>query len=508
MYSAVIDMGSNSVRLVIYYEAFEGTAYEVDNIKNTIRLSSFLNEQSEITEQGIQKILRVLSQYRQLCDARSVSSVIGVATASVRNARNREEVLKRIYAETGFVFRVLSGEEEAYYGYLAVANTMSVTEGFTIDIGGASSELVKMTKRTLVKSHSFSFGAVTLTRKFFRQATPTEEEITAAEKYLKEQFSVYPWIKEKKYPLIAMGGTARNLAKVHQKMIRYPFASLHHYQMKKYEVDTVFHYLKELSAAQMQEVEGLSKERADIIVAGILIIKVLLECSGSNRLIISNKGLRDGVHMESQLKTHNLMLVEDVVEEGVHALMVRYKVNPNHAKQVDRLCCAMFEQLAEERLHSYGKEEKRLLRIAARLHDIGRAIHSGESHRHTFYLMVHVLLPGLTHKQRLLAALLASYKSSKRMQQLVAPYESMVSEGDLQMVEQLGLLLLLARALDRTESGQVSEVQLVRQNESLLLRCCGQIDERSLEAQTLEEYRKKFKKQFGCSLLVEWAAQL
>ncbi|MFT9849829.1 Ppx/GppA phosphatase family protein [Aneurinibacillus sp. REN35] len=503
-YSAVIDMGSNSVRLVIYYEAEEGAWYEVDNIKNTIRLSSFLTEQNEITEQGITEVLRVLYQYRQLCTARSVSSITGVATAAVRNASNRQAVLQRIEEATGFTFRVLSGEEEAYYGYLAVINTMNVSEGFTIDIGGASSELVRFSERKLVASHSFPFGAVTLTRQFFRSGTPTDAELLTLEKYLQEQFAAYPWAKQEGYALIGMGGTARNVAKIQQKLIRYPFASLHHYQLKKYQVDGVFHYLKERSHVQMQGVEGLSKERADIIIAGTLIIKVLLEHIGSTCFLISDKGLRDGVYMESQLQARSSEVVEDVIEEGVQALMINYKVNRSHARHVDRLCRTMFMQLSQEALHSYGSEELRLLSVAARLHDIGRTINLGEWQQHTFYLMVHVVLPGLTHRQRLLAALLASYKSAKRMQQLAATYESMLSEADLQLVEQLGLLLLMSRALDRTESQQVASITFIRKDGAVILRCRGRIDEHSLEAQTLDEYRKKFKKQFGLPLRIEW----
>lgn len=503
-YRAVIDMGSNSVRLVIYYESAEGAFYEVDNIKNTIRLSAFLNEYNEIVEQGIAEVVRVLTQYRQLCEARTVSSVTGVATATVRKARNKDDFLRRIRETTGFSFRVLSGEEEAYYGYLAVVNSMCVTEGFTIDIGGASSELVRISNRRLVESHSFPFGAVTLTRQFFQGEIPTTEELAALEKYITDQFTSHPWLREKELPIVGMGGTVRNLAKVHQRMMRYPFASLHHYEMRKYQVDAVFHYLKDLSPVQMQGVEGLSKERADIVIAGIVIIKALLNHIGSERFIVSNKGLRDGVYMESRLKTQSSVLVEDVIEEGIRTLMIHYKVNVLHARHVECLCRTLFEQLAKEGLHGYGTEEWLLLSIAAHLHDIGRTINLGEWQQHTFYLMVHVLLPGLTHKQRLLAALIASYKGPKRMQQLAAPYESMITEAEQQMAEQLGILLLMARALDRTESQQVSEVMLARTSDVIILHCRGNVDGRSLEGKTLEEHKKKFKKQFGLPLQIKW----
>ncbi|WP_052947364.1 exopolyphosphatase [Aneurinibacillus tyrosinisolvens] len=505
-YNAVIDMGSNSVRLVIYYEAEDGTMYEVDNMKSTIRLSSFLDSNNNITEEGIERTLHALIQFRQLCDGRRISHVTGVATAAVRKAVNRDILLQRIVETTGFRFRVLSGEEEAYYGYLAVVNTMRVHDCITLDIGGGSTEVVKISGRKLVKSHSFPFGAVTLTDQFFQSEVPTEEEIERLEQFLRTAFASKPWLREKKYSLVGMGGTARNLGKIHQKRTRYPFASVHYYEMRKYEVASVFDSMKNLTPVQMQAVEGLSKERADIIVAGMLIIKVLLEFSRSERFIVSNKGLRDGVYIESRLRKVGKPVIEDVVGYGVRDLMNQYKVNKSHAYHVEELCRDMFEQLRRENLHPHGENEKELLAAAALLHDIGRMISFRDAHQHTFYLLVHVLLPGLTHKQRLLTALLASYKGTKKMQQLVAPYESMVTEADLQMVEQLGLLLLMARALDRTESRQISRISFVRSGDSLILKCCGE-DKLPLEMKTIEEHRKKFKKHYGIPLHIQWIYQ-
>ncbi|WP_051330741.1 Ppx/GppA phosphatase family protein [Aneurinibacillus terranovensis] len=504
-YEAIIDMGSNSVRLVIYCKSDKGVMYEVDHVKNTIRLSAYLDKSSNISDEGMEKTISTLLKFRRLCEVRGVTKVIGVATAAVRKAGNKEFFLKEVSERTGFHFRLLTGEEEAYYGYLAVVNSIRVNDCLTIDVGGGSTEVVKICNRNLVKSHSFPFGAVTLTQQFFHHEVPTPEEIQSLENYLRSMFATQPWIKKENIPLVGMGGTARNLGKIHQKISRYPLPSLHQYEMKTWQIDSVYDYVRPLTIAQLKNVEGLSKERADIIVAGIAIIKVLLEHAECDSLMISNRGLRDGVWMENDLSPAAKPLLNDVVEHGVQMFINRYNVNPVHAAHVDQLTGWMFDQLKQEKVHNYGNREKMLLRVASRLRDIGQAINLRESNQHTFYLMIHVLLPGLSHRERLLAALLASYKGTKKMRQLAAPYDSLLTEADFQMIEQLSLLILMAKALDRTATQQVSIIRYTRSQEEITLRCFSNGNQ-VLEMDAIEEYKKKFKKQFGHPLQIEWKA--
>ncbi|WCK53672.1 exopolyphosphatase [Aneurinibacillus sp. Ricciae_BoGa-3] len=504
-YYAVIDMGSNSVRLVIYYREDDRVSTEVDNLKSTIRLSDYLDEDLNISEKGMAIAIRTLQQFRQLCEARNVTDVIGVATAAVRRAKNKEDFLRRVQQETGFTFRLLSGEEEAYYGYFAVVNTMPVNDCITIDIGGGSTEVVEIKDRKLLNSHSFPFGAVTLTRQFFRQGVPTQVEMQSLETYLRKQFDTKGWLKSAGIRLIGMGGTARNLGKIHQKMSGYPFPSLHGYEMSQQQVRDVFAAISPLPLSRIKAAEGMSEERADIIVAGIAIIKVLLEYAGCNEFIISSKGLRDGIWMEKQMGRHGKQLLDDIVPYHMQSFIRSYRVNEAQASHVSALASSLFEQAAELGLLKYNEQEKQLLCIAAQLHDIGHTISFRESYRHTFYLLVHVLLPGLTQKERLLAALLASYKGTKKMRQLALPYKSLLTEKDFQTIERLGLLLLMAYALDRTATQQVSSARFVRKDNGITLLCRGR-GEQPLEKDTIEEYKKKFKKQFDRPLSIEWAA--
>lgn len=494
-YSAVIDIGSNSVRLVIYYEDVHGVIYEVDQLKSVVRLSSYMDSHHFISQDGIHLTLEVLKQFKQLCQARGVGKVLGIATAAVRKAKNQMDFLNKIHQETGFSIRVLSGEEEAYYGYLAVVNFMTIQNGFSVDIGGGSSEVVRIENRDLVQSHSFPFGAVTLTRDFLLSETPSKQEIMNLQGYLSQQFSVHDWFKDENLSLIGIGGTARTLGKIHQKLTGYPLPSLHYYEIPRDEIDMVFQQLIKMNAEKRKSIEGMSRNRADIIIAGIMVIRALMDKIGAKRLIISNKGLRDGV-IQGKVS-------HDVIGYGVQRFMNMYRINEEHSRQVSFLTSQIFDQLKSLAFLSYGNHEKNLLRIASLLHNAGRSINFYESENHTFYLMVHVLLPGLTHRERLVTALIASYTGPKKMRALLAPFESLLTENDIEIVEKLGVVLLIARFLDRSESGAVSNIHLSFNGESLLFTCYGK-GRCPLELKLAEETGKKFKKLYGASMELQW----
>lgn len=494
-YNAVIDIGSNSVRLVIYYEDEQGIIYEVDQLKSVVRLSSYMDSRYYIKDEGIERTIEVLKGFRQLCEARHVKKVMGIATAATRKAGNRELFLKRIYEETGFYIQVLSGEQEAYSGYLAVVNSMDIKEGYSIDIGGGSSEIVKIQERNLIHSHSFPFGAVTLTQEFFHSDSPSKQDIQSLYDYINHQLSKEEWLTSRKVPLIGIGGTARALGKIHQKLSRYPLPSLHHYRIWKYEIDMVFHQLLQMNVDKRKSMEGMPRDRADIIIAGIMVLQAVMDKIGAEELIISNKGLRDGVIQGER--------IDDVIGYGVKRFMSMYRINEEHARHVAFLTNRLFDELKDLHLYTFGKREKELLSIASLLHDCGRSINFYESERHTFYLMVHVLLSGLTHRERLLAALIASYTGPKKMRNLLAPYESLLTEADVEMVERLGILLSIARTLDRSESGAVSHLRLYHKGQNLQLICYGK-GRCPLELKLVEEAGKKFKKIYAIPMEFDW----
>lgn len=499
----IIDLGSNSARLVVYHCDDQGMAVEYDNIKRVLRLSSHLRKDGTIDKEGFQKTIACLKLFKELCDARAVSEITAVATAAIRQAVNGQALLDQIEKETGIRVRLLSGEQEAHYGYLAVVNTMKIDHAIIVDIGGGSTEISYIQDRKRMASYSFPFGAVTLTENFLLHETPSKDELRALHDFLRKQFSSQPWIANRPCPLVAIGGTARNLAKMHQQQKGYSLSSLHHYIMERSEVEAMFSWISGQSVEARKNIQGLSKDRADIIVAGLAVFCSLMEYMDNRILITSNKGLRDGLLFEKMLQTQNKSLIEDVPLFSAEQFMNRYKVNKPHAYHVRNLAVSLFDDFNRLGLFTFNETERKLLEIASLLHDIGRSINVYETSRHTFYLLSNVLLMGLTHRERLLIAMIASYKNNKQMQGQMVLHKDIVSKSDEEIIQKLGLLLLLARTLDRSMTQQITSVTIKEKKKEWILECTGTKDsliEYSLINDILEKTAKLFKRKFILSV--------
>jgi len=494
----IIDLGSNTARLVIYHRDDQGFFYEVDNIKRVLRLSSHLSD-GQIDHDGIEKAVLCMHQFRKLLDARQVRTAFGVATAAVRQALNGADLLQRIEAETGIPMEVLSGEVEARYGYLAVVHSMNLDEGITVDIGGGSTEVTYFANRQLQGSVSFPFGIVTLTHMFIKQDPPAPEEIAQLQSFVTRHLVAQPWLIGKRCPVIAIGGTARNLAKIFQKDIEYSLSSLHHFVMPTTNVTEIFNNLIRLPLDKRKQIPGLSKDRADVIIPGVAVFHGLLECVGSEQLLISDKGLRDGVLLAKMSPHLPIPGTEEVRQRSTERFMNRYRVERAHAYHVRELAHRLVEELERLEVFRFTPEEKSLLETAALLHDVGRSVNVYETSKHTFYLLTNVLLEGFTHQERLLIAMMASYKNSKQLQKQLGLHADIVPKTAKSRLDKLGTLLLLARALDRSMTQQIESIRLAEQKQTILLECVSahqQLIEFSILEEELEKAAKAFKRPF------------
>ncbi|UOF88605.1 Ppx/GppA family phosphatase [Fodinisporobacter ferrooxydans] len=493
-YLALIDLGSNTARLVIYYDDGQGVIREEDNVKRTLRLISYLDENRRITTTGFEKTLECMHQFKDVCTAWNIQHIVGVATAAVRQAQNGHELLQAIEDATGISIRLLSGEEEAHYGYLAVVNSMNVEDAITVDIGGGSTELTRISQRRCVGRISLPFGAVSLTQWFLNDSgIPPANDWKRLFDYLKQQFGSIDWLERQRCPVIAMGGTARNLAKIVQRQSQYSLSSLHHYEIQRKDIDSVFTSLSQLSIEQRKQVPGLAKDRADVIVSGIAVFRALLEAAQSDTLITSNKGLRDGILFEQVLQKENRSRIDDVAMHSVGQLMRRYRVNIPHANHVRFLAMQLFDDMKQLQLIPYGNFERRILEIASLLHNIGLAINVYETSQHTFYMLSNILILGLTHRERILIATVAAYKNQKQFQKQLAQFPDILRKEDKQIVEKLGHIVLLARILDRSMTQQIKSVRIKEKNKQLVIECYS-AEENLMEFSFIPEMLEKLSK--------------
>ncbi len=495
---AVIDLGSNSVRLVVYQQGPHGTQHEVEDLKQTVRLSSHLTPKNKITDRGIALTVQVIHEFKRLCDAYGVTEVIGVATQAVRMAVNQAELLDRIRKETGIAFRVLSGAEEAYYGYLAVVNTVPLDEAVMVDVGGGSTEITYFRNRVMVQQISIPFGAVSLTRRFLRTDPPSQKDVNKLERAIRKQLDACEWLKGLRCPVVGVGGTARTIARIHQRRRHYPLGIIHGYEMWPTEVTAILDMLRSTPPEKRSEINGLSDDRADIIVAGAVMLDQVLQRVEASRLVISNKGLRDGILMEQILQHRGESVLSDMLGYSLENNLRRFQSSQRRSGHVWHLTQRLYAALVEQGWWTDDAEVWRWLRVAALLQDLGRAISIYNTSKHTFYLILQVSLFGISHRDRVLAAAIAAYKTSKRTQALLANYQEFLEEEDLLAISKAGVLLGLVRSLDRTGMGNVRDLHLIPAQGAWKL--CLDVErplgvELDASSKWLKKWRKVFQKE-------------
>ncbi|MGV2622881.1 UNVERIFIED_CONTAM: Ppx/GppA family phosphatase [Halobacillus marinus] len=470
-YYAIIDVGSNTMRLVIYRRDNGGRFREIENVKAVARLRSHLQDDGTLSNAGMDTLLRTLKGFSEVVLSYRLEELICVATATIRQAGNQEDIIRAVSDETGFDMRILTEQEEAYYGYLAVVNSTPVKEGITIDIGGGSTEVTYFKDRQLIDSHSFPFGALTLKQDFFADDLPSEEELGELRRYLLEQFGTLPWLKDRRVPVIGIGGGARNLVQIDQNMKEYPLAGLHQYRMKENDLAFIKNYLHTLSMEKLQKVEGLSKDRADIILPATEVFHCLYDRTAATSFILSRKGLRDGIFYEQLTKDMGTDVFPNVLEESIQELVSDYDLNLKQIHHVQHLAGDLFRALQEKGIGSLNKEDWLEVKRAGHVFNLGEYIDGESSSQHTFYLLANRTIDGLMHTDRLRLALLASFKNKTVFKQFLSPFKEWFLKEERKKLRLMGALLKLCYSLDSTRRQAVEKLEVEVTSEEVLLIC-------------------------------------
>ncbi|EXX89391.1 phosphatase [Paenibacillus darwinianus] len=497
----IIDIGSNSIRLAIYERTPEGAYRVIDGSKQAGRLSEQIDGEGKLNEAAVDRLVGTLHRFRLLCFHHRTERIRAVATAAIRNAANCGDVLDRLAKETGMTVELLSGKEEAAYGFLGMLNTMDVQDGFLIDIGGGSTELSLFRSRELIRSVSFPFGAVNTSKRYADKGTLDDKSLAEFESVLRKAIEAEPWIREAAgLPLVGIGGTVRTLAKMHQAQIKYPLRQTHNYGMRPEDTEALFASLQELSLEKRKKTPGLSKDRADLIVPGIAILRTFFRACRADRYLICGAGLRDGLFFDSVLPSGGRL--DDPLGYSIANIGALYPDAPQpHIEQVNRVASALYEALAPH--YPIGGQAAACLRVASRLFRIGAGIDYYQYAKHTFYLMVNSHLNGISHRGILISAAVASYKNRSGARQLHQTYKPIMADDDLETVYRLGTLLQLAVALDRSESQPFTGLAADIRSNKLVLRPIGQNGPLTMERSEVEALADDFKKVWGLTPVLE-----
>lgn len=492
---AIIDLGSNSVRMNVISVNENGGYFVFDSAKEMVRLSEGLQESSILQDEPIKRTLKALRYFKGLIEVHDVKEIHALSTAAVRMAKNKEAFLNLVEDETGLVFKILSGQEEAYYDYLGVVNSIECPHHLMIDIGGASTEICLVKERELVDSISLPIGSVILTE-MFGKIKNRKKRVKEAMDYVKGILEEVAFIKKHSgLPIVGLGGSIRAIGKVDRGLNDYPIKDLHNYQMTVDEVKHIFHIITSAKDGEVASIEGINKRRADVITMGMMPLMALLNYTHTEKLIISGNGLRNGYFYEKYYEKNNLpVVVENVLEASCKNLVKRFAVNETHAYHVQKLALALFDQL--ESIHSFNNEDRKILSLAALFHDVGLHVEYHDHHIHGLYLLLYVRIHGLSIRNHLRVAFLVGNHRENGLKGQIDEYKTLFSKKEIRSIKELSIFLQMAEQLDRSVKGYVEDLDIKIEEDEIKIRVLSK-DMPTLEMEAGLKYQDSFYKTFG-----------
>jgi exopolyphosphatase/guanosine-5'-triphosphate,3'-diphosphate pyrophosphatase len=425
--TAVIDIGSNSARLVIYEQTSRYGFHLICEQKSKVRIGEGAYEKDGYLQpKAIRRAYLTLKSFLYTIDKYQAKKTICIATSALRDAPNSKIFTSWIKKELNLSIKIIDGKQEAYYGALAAANLLPAHEdSISIDIGGGSSDLALIRKGKIIDTHSLNLGTVRLKELFFDKKEKNSDINKKAKKYIKKELSGLP--EHFKSPLaVGIGGTARTLSKAIMKRSQYPLDKLHAFT---YNIDEHQQYLDEIpkSSAKNLKKYSLKKNRFDTIREGTLIFTEILSYIDAKEVISSEVGLREGIFLKQLLRKDNDKFPQSI-NPSVRSILDRFKpqVTIEKKRKVKLKLGLMLYETFQSEIQDDKVYKKELL-WALKLSSIGKTLTIYKSHQHAFYIAMQELNYGFTHRQNILISLLLRMHGKELLhKELYAKYHSLL----------------------------------------------------------------------------------
>jgi exopolyphosphatase/guanosine-5'-triphosphate,3'-diphosphate pyrophosphatase len=473
---AAIDLGSNSFHAVVVEVSASGGFRVIDRVKEMVRLGAETLASGHLSAAAMKRGIEVLRKYKRLAENHRVDKILAVATSAIREAGNGEDFLERVGQQVGFWPRVASGEEEGRLVYLAALHSVHLEgRALVVDIGGGSVELALGVGSRIERIVSEKLGVLRASELFVHTDPLSAKEEQRLVAHVRE--SLGPTLDELRAAsfehLVGTSGTILSLGAMALELEgRGAGDTLHHVTVSR---DSLREVRRRLVASDLKErlrMPGLDEQRADIVVAGAVVLDEILEGLGAREVMLCEWALREGILL-NYIHRHPRSLARaeaypDVRKRSVQHLCERCQFDEPHARHVALLAGQIFDALGRQ--HGLPQEARGLLENAALLHDIGHHISYPGHHKHTYYLVKNGDLRGFSPIEIETIALVARYHRQGHPRKR-HPAFGALPKAERRTVRMLAGILRVADALDRSHRQIVKSVRASERNGMLRLRC-------------------------------------
>jgi len=454
---AAIDVGSNSIHLLIADVSLEGHLEVIDRVKEMVRLGRRSFTTGLLTQEAMELALRVLTHFRSLAEVRHVDRMRAVATSAVREAGNRDEFIARIERETGVNVEVISGREEAHLIYRAAQYALGLEGGphLLVDMGGGSVELVLVKDRQPLWMKSARLGAARMTERFLPDDPPNSAQCKRLELHFEAEIGQQMQAARRAGVVQAIGtsGTINTLVAMARAMRDEELGTLHGSSASASEIARICRKAAGVNAAMRMALPGIDAKRVDQVPAAALLADYVLRRSEARELVACSWALREGMVLELAEATNRG--AQEIRRGSVKVLATRFASQNLHGRQVAKLALKLFDATAFAL--ELPPSSRELLDHAALLHDIGHAIDHDRHNRHSYYLVKNADLLGFEPIEiEMIALALRAHR--KQSAQLDSPEWEALSPGQRRVARGMAAILRVADALDRSHRGLVKNV--------------------------------------------------
>jgi exopolyphosphatase/guanosine-5'-triphosphate,3'-diphosphate pyrophosphatase len=475
---AAIDIGSNSIHMVIA-RASGGTGFEVvDREREVVQIGRDSFERGRLRASAMRRTIEALARFVDLARRMQADRILCTTTAAVREARNGGEFVQAARKAAGVTPRVIPAEEEGRLIYLGVRSAVRLDEepALIVDIGGGSTQFVVADRERFIESFGAPLGALRLTECVLRSDPPSRRDLQRLRRHIRRRSAeaLHAVAALKPRRVYGSSGSIHALAQLaHIEEHGRPLDHLNGHVLTAQALRRLTRRLQRMSPAAREKLAGLDNKRAEIIVAGAMVLDHVLDELEADAITISDFGVREGL-VTDYLATHapEIKALGDVEELRLRSvLQMLQKFQPEerqqrHARHVARLSLQLFDGLEPE--HGLGAEAREMLHYAALLHDVGAVVGYDNHGQHSNYIIRNGSLRGLSADEVLTIATVARYHGKPRPRKRDPGYGAM-TKPRRRAVKWLSAVLRIAEGLDRSHYQLVQEVRVVRRRDLVTL---------------------------------------
>lgn len=516
---AAIDIGTNSIHMVIVRVQPQLPTFTIiARERDTVRLGDRCFQTGNLKPELMERALASLSRCQQLAASYNADHIIAVATSAVREASNGRAFIQQIQQELNLSVDLVSGQEEARRIYLGVLSGMELNNRphIIIDIGGGSTELILGDSHEPRFLSSTKVGAVRLSAEYVTTDPISEQEYQYLHSYIQGMLErpvdeLKAFLKKgEMVQLLGTSGTIETLANIHaRESLGVVPSHLSGYLLTRDDVAKLLEKFRTLNYEQRCEIPGLSTQRAEIILAGTMILHTVMMMLDLDSLVIGERALREGIIVDWML-AHGL--IEDrlkyqgsVRQRSVLNISQKYQLDLPYADRTASFALSIFDQ-TQGQLHQATGNDRELLWAGALLHNCGIFISHSSHHKHSYYMIRNAELLGFTETEIEIIANIARYHRKAPPKKKHEGYQNLLTKDQRALVSQMSAILRVAVALDRRQIGAIKAIKCHFPNsEELILELTPAYsnDDCALELWSLDQKKEVFQQEFNTQVIAK-----